>query len=144
MVLYRISHGLWDVFAICDSDGNCQVLDMLVALGSGAKADASLSIKMTQLLKEWVPGRSDGPRTHNENIAKKLQGYVLEFKRGAKKGPKIRVLWFYGQSKQVICTYCFLKTNEVKQKDIKNTEDLRKAYFKDLASGDISVVGVRR
>lgn len=141
MVLYRISHGLWEVFAVCDSDGNSQVMDALVTLQNGTKAQASLSKKMRQLLEQWIPNQPQGPRTHNTNISKKLTDNIFEFKKGAKKGPKIRVLWFYGEGKRVMCTFCFLKTNEIKKKDLDDAEEIRKVYYKDFAAGDISIVG---
>ena len=141
MLLYRISHGLWEVFAVCDSDGNSQVMDTLVTLQNGTKAQASLAVKMRQLLEKWVPSQPQGPQTHNTNISKKLTDNIFEFKKGAKKGPKIRVLWFYGDGKRVVCTICFLKTNEIKQKDLDDAEDIRKEYYKDLAAGNITEVG---
>ena len=96
MVLYPISSGIWEVYAVCDDNGNCAVLDELVRLEGGNKTDKSLAAKMRHLLEQWVPTRMDGPRTHNENISKKLADNIFEFKKGQKKGPKIRVFWFYG------------------------------------------------
>lgn len=141
MIIYPISAGIWDVYAVADADGNCQVMAALVELQNGSRAEASLGTKMRQLLENWLPSRVNGPQTHNLNIAKKLTENIYEFKKGAKKGPKIRVLWFYGNGKQVICTLCFLKTNKVERKDLKNAEDLRTKFFKDFAVGNIAIIG---
>lgn len=141
MILYPVSQGIWDVFSVCDEDGNSQVMDKLVELQGGSKAEESLGTKMRHLLEKWVPAQINGPQTHNTNIAKKLTDDIFEFKKGAKKGPKIRVLWFYGEGKQVICTYCFTKTNKIRKTDLNKADDLRTEFFKDLAAGTISVVG---
>ncbi len=141
MILYPVSQGIWDVFAVCDKDGNSQVMDTLVGLQTGTKAEASLGTKMRQLLEKWVPAQLNGPQTHNTNIAKKLTDHIFEFKKGAKRGPKIRVLWFYGHGKQVICTYCFRKTDRIRKTDLDNAQDLRTRFFADLATGKISIVG---
>ncbi|MCH9003846.1 MAG: type II toxin-antitoxin system RelE/ParE family toxin [Proteobacteria bacterium] len=117
------------------------MLDELLRLEAGNKQEKGLANKMFALLKQWVPGRMQGPQTHNENISKHLSGKVYEFKKGQKKGPKIRVLWFYGNRRQVICTACFLKTNKVPQSLIDKAEDLSVQFKDDLAAGNIEIIG---
>lgn len=143
MILYRISHGLWDVYAICDAGGRCEVLEDLLDLKAGNRQQAGMAMKMLNLLQDWVPHQPQGPRTHNTNISKHLSGNVFEFKRGQKKGPKIRVLYFYGNRKEVICTKCFLKGQRMVPKSfIDDAESMRNRFLKDHAAGKIQKIGV--
>lgn len=141
MVLYRISQGVWEVLAVCDDVGNCGVLDELMRLEGGNRQEEGLATKMRYLLEQWVPNQVQGPQTHNKNISKHLSGKIFEFKKGQKKGPKIRVLWFYGHRKQVICTSCFLKTDKVPILLIDEAEDLRTDFEADYAADDIEILG---
>jgi hypothetical protein len=141
MKLIRISGGLWHVFAVVDETGCCNVLDVLMSLDEGNRDEQGLASKMRALLEDWIPNQPNGPQTHNENISKLLRDKIYEFKRGQKKGPKIRVLWFYGDRRQVICTSCFLKTDKVPQNLIDNAMDLKTEFEGDLKNGKIRIVG---
>ena len=101
MKLVQIARLAWQVLAICDDRGDCQVLDFLEDMDS-----ESLSTRMHSLLAGNVS--QNGP-PKNENISKHLNDGIHEFKRGPKTGKKLRVLWFYDKNRVVVCTNAFTK-----------------------------------
>ena len=135
MYLLKLGQDKWTVYAYADSDGNCEVLDFLASLSGN---DKRLAAKMAVILYEHVP--QNGPQKDNENFCKKLRDHTFEFKRGHKRGVKIRVLFFYDRNNVVICTCGLLKTNKTPQNLIDKNERVRKDYLKDKADNKIKVL----
>ena len=131
MNLVRISQGYWEVLALCDDTWNCPVLEELVRLESGNKNEQGLAKKMRALLDKTA-NRATGPDYHNDQISKDLRDDVLEFKRPQARGPKLRVLYFYGQRKCVVTTFCFLKRDKTADRLIDDTVAVRKRYFQEV------------
>lgn len=142
MILLPISKGTWSVYAVCEDEDTCNVMDTLESLGTGNKDQKSLAKKMLHLLREWISAQPQGPQTSNENISEHLSGDVYEFKKGKKRGPKIRVLYFYGDGKEVICSVCVVKKEEkIDKKYIDQTDKLCEQFKKDLAADEITRIG---
>lgn len=59
------------------------------------------------LLAQDLPAH--GP-SHNEDISKYLDGSIYEFRKTPRRGPALRVLWFYDAGRIVVCTHGFWKT----------------------------------
>lgn len=135
MYLLKLGQDKWTVYAYADSDGNSEVLDFLASLSGD---DKNLAAKMLANLNEYVP--QYGPQKTNENFCKKLRDHTFEFKRGHKRGVKIRVLFFYDKNYIVVCTCGFLKTNKTPQNLIDKNERIRKIYLKDKAKNNIIVI----
>ena len=140
MKLIRIGSGQWQVLAVCDARGNCDVLAELYGLGQGNKAQRKLADRMLQILTERVPNDPNGPRFLNEYIVKPLRDGIFEFKRGQKTGLKLRVLWFYSAGMVVVCTACFLKTNKTPANLIDEAIMLKQEYERKRKSGKIEIV----
>lgn len=105
--LARIGKDDWTVYGICDPQGFCVAVRFLSELDKALKPQGH---KMMRLLKETIP--RDGPQDKPSFICEHLDDGILEFKRGPKNGPRLRVLWFYpGLPKCVVCTHAFLKTS---------------------------------
>lgn len=124
-----------------DHKDKCQVLDELITLRNGNRSEVKLAEKMMYVLEQRVPGNPQGPMGMNSEASKHLSGHVYEFRRGQNFGPKIRVLYFYGDGKSVICTHCFLKRDRTPQEKISQAESLRDSFLEDLGSGNIQVLG---
>lgn len=54
----------------------------------------------------------NGP-PHDQRKSKQLPDGILEFRTGPKKGPKLRVFYFYDAGKMVICTHSVWKREAV-------------------------------
>ena len=139
MRLVRIAKNQWDVLAACDEALACQVLDFLA--NAASEADAR---KMFVLLEDRVAGH--GPPSNNENMSKYLRDDIFEFKRGPKRGPKLRVLWFYGGSgrrRTVICSIALLKdTGAIPPAEIDRSIAVRDRYLKDEEDGRLEIIKI--
>lgn len=133
MKLYRLSAGVWTILAYADARDNCHVLDVIHELD-----DESLAQKMLTLLYDTVPAYGI---KKNETFSRKLKGYkdTYEFKRGPKKGPGIRVLYFY-DGRVIVCSTAFVKKgNNPDDSAIEQHQRIRVQYFQDKSNGKIEI-----
>lgn len=133
MYLYKIGKDKWTVLAYAKDKRDCPVLEFLLDR-SVYKNDKT---KMITLLSDKVPIR--GP-SKSENFSKHLEGNIFEFKRGPRRGLKIRVLYFYGQNRLIICTHAFMKSNKTPQNLIENAEKIRTEYLRDKKLNQIKIL----
>lgn len=132
MKLRTIGSGRWKVFAICDDDGSCQILDFLQNL-----QPESLSRRMLSLLEQKVP--ANGP-PHNEEISKYLDDKILEFRKSAHDGKQLRVLWFYDKGQIIICTQAFVKAERTPPGAIDTAKDLKNKYIYARENNAIEII----
>ena len=89
MKLVRIGWESWEVLAVCDPRGRCQVLDFLLGFKESSPAAAR---GMLALLRRELP--AEGP-PKGEPLCKSLGNGIYELRKQPK-GKKLRVVWFYG------------------------------------------------
>lgn len=122
MKLVRIARDLWDVLAIMDHRGHCQVLDFLETLAPNYEAAKR---RMLELLEVRLP--NSGPPVQNTVISKPLGGGIFELRRQPK-GRKLRVVYFYDSSFRIVCTSAFTKAETTPQIEIESARFLLRLY----------------
>jgi phage-related protein len=133
MRLLRIARRQWDVLAVCDQRGCCQVLSFLEEL-TGLEGKAAKS--MLAILEETVPVFGPPP---GEPLCKSLGGGIYEFRKQPK-GKKLRVLWFYGGTAVIVCTAAFKKAEKTPQVQLDQARFLRKQYWTARSRGEIELI----
>lgn len=134
MHLVRIGTGVCDVLV------SEQVIEVLTDWSS-AKGPKKA---MLSFLRESVPlgGAQEGNRT----VCKILRPGSLklaEFRKGERRGTKIRVIWFYGDEqvkRQVVCVRAFPKNDEeTPPAEIPEAVALREQFFAARAEGTLTI-----
>jgi phage-related protein len=122
MQLVRIAREPWDVLAVLDDRGECQVLELLMGSGAGQSAAQR---SMLRFLRSRLP--AEGPPRSVE-LCKSLGDGVFELRRQPK-GPKLRVLFFYDDGYRIVCTNAFHKAERTPRTEVKLARDLKRRYF---------------
>ena len=120
MQLVRIAHEQWDVLAVLDDRGECQVLELLMGPDQSAAQRSMLRFLRSQLPVEGPP--------RNVELCKSLGGGIFELRRQPK-GPKLRVLFFYDDGYRIVCTNAFYKAERTPRTGVKLARDLKRRYF---------------
>lgn len=82
---------------------------------------------MLTLLQRRLP--TSGP-PHNEEMSKHLVGEIYEFRKTPRRGPALRVLWFYDAGRIIVCTHGFWKTAQrTPAAEIEKAQKLRRDYL---------------
>jgi phage-related protein len=131
--LVRIGWESWEVLAVCDHRGRCQVLEFLMSFKESSPAAAR---GMLALLRRDLP--VSGP-PKGEPLCKPL-GHGLFELRKQPKGRKLRVVWFYGAGPVMVCTWAFAKAERTPQIRIEQSRLLHKQYMSALARREIEIV----
>jgi len=100
--LVRIQRVVWDVLAIADSRGRTVWDDLVEDPDRHAQ-------RMRALIQHTA---RNGP-PHDDRKSKPLRDGIFELRTGPKKGPKLRVFYFYDAGKMVICTHSVWKREAV-------------------------------
>jgi phage-related protein len=130
--LVRIGWESWEVLAVCDHRGRCQVLEFLDEF---ERSSPAATHAMIAILGQSLPAEGP-PRT--EPLCKSLGNGIYELRKQPK-GKKLRVLWFYGVGQVVVCTYAFSKGERTPQIRIEQSRLLRKQYLADRIRGDLEI-----
>jgi hypothetical protein len=131
--LLRVAQLHWEVRAICDGRGECQVLSFLEELRGPEKVAAE---NMLVLLEKTVP-RFGPPR--GEPLCKSLGDGVYELRKQPK-GKKLRVLWFYGGPAIIVCTAAFKKAERTPRVLLDRARFLRKQYRLASSRGEVEII----
>ncbi len=123
MNLVRIARENWEVLAVLDARGRCQVLDFVEELGPRLIAAQKY---LFHLLRVWLP--VDGPPAHNSERCKPLGDGIFEIRR-QHKGPKLRLLFFYDEGNRIIFTNAFFKAETTPQTELELARRRKKQYF---------------
>jgi hypothetical protein len=134
MKLVRIAKGRWEVLAVVDHRGRCQVLDFVDQLGAGFRAAQEF---LTLLLRVYLP--LEGPPKSSAHLCKPLGDGVFELRRQPK-GPKPRVLFFYDDNHRIVCTNAFSKLEVTPRSEIELARSLREKYFETKLRRELQVV----
>jgi len=82
---------------------------------------------MLVLLHQHLPAH--GP-VHNEDISKHLDDGIYEFRKTPRRGPALRVLWFYDEGRVIVCTQGYWKTTQrTPPGEIEKARRLRSDYL---------------
>ena len=133
MKLVRLSKLRWEVLAVCDSRGKCQVTDFLVDLKGTTYQLAAEQV--LELLLGRVP-RAGPPKV--EPLCKPLGNGLYEFRKQPK-GKKLRVLWFYGGGRVVVCVAAFTKAERTPRNAVDRARALQKAYLEEERNGKLEI-----
>lgn len=135
MEVVVLARGSWTVLALLDGRHDCQVLKFLLN-----EEPVDLGTRMLAQIEQSV--RDSGPPKHNEELSKHLEGKVYEFRKGPKKGKKLRVVWFYSpppNQRTVVCVEAFHKREETPKGVIVRTEALADQYAEALKNKTLKV-----
>jgi phage-related protein len=132
MRFVRIGWESWEVLAICDGRGRCQVLDFLLEFRESSPAATR---SMLALLRHDLP--ASGP-PKGEPLCKPLGHGIYELRKQPK-GKKLRVVWFYGAGPVIVCTYAFAKAERTPQVRIEQSRLLRGQYLSALTRREIEI-----
>ena len=66
----------------------------------------------------------------NEDISKHLDDGIYEFRKTPRRGPALRVLWFYDEGRVIVCTQGYWKTTQrTPPGEIEKARRLRSDYL---------------
>lgn len=133
MKLVRMGWESWEVLAVCDHRGRCQVFEFLMECKESSPAAAR---NMLSLLRHDIPAL--GP-PKGEPLCKPLGHGIFELRKQPK-GRKLRVVWFYGAGPVIVCTYAFTKAERTPQIRIEQSRLLRRQYMAALARREIEII----
>lgn len=132
MKLVRIKRVVWDVLAIADRRERT-VWDEL-------REDPHPHARKMRALIQNIA--LHGP-PHDQRKSKKLRDDIFEFRTGPKKGPKLRVFYFYDAGKMVICTHSVWKREAVPE-EIDRAVAWKNRYLLARERGELEIAGRSR
>lgn len=134
MKLVRIGKLRWEVLAVCDARGRCQVTDFLIDLkGTTYQLAAE---QMLRLLRMQVPV-SGPPKA--EPLCKPLGNGLYEFRKQPK-GKKLRAVWFYGGGAVIVCAVAFPKAERTPKTQMERARAQQKAYLEDKRDEKLEII----
>ncbi len=133
MRLVRIGWESWEVLAICDARARAPVIEFLLSFERSAPAAAQ---GMLALLRQVVPAM--GP-PHAEPLCKPLGDGIYELRKQPK-GKKLRVVWFYGVGRVIVCTFAFAKAERTPRLLVERSRLLRRQYLAARARGEVKIL----
>jgi len=136
MVLLEIKNDHYQILAVCTDSGKCPLAKFLNEQRRKLPQD---TIRIINLLSNLA---KDGPPEWGEvteKLPKKkfhyVEGDIKQFREG-----RLRILWFPGAARTVICSNGFVKDTRSTPKD--EQEKAKRAfqkYFEDLKMGKIRI-----
>jgi len=134
--LARIAQAQWDILAVVDPRGYCQIIDFLDSLEAPYRAAKD---SMIHLLTEHLP--IHGP-PKGEPHCKPLGFGLFEFRRQPK-GKKLRILWFYGKGRVVVCSTAFVKAETTPRIEIERSRLIARQYSAAAERGEIEIISTK-
>lgn len=135
MKLQRLNSRLWEVTAVIHESEDeicCPLIDFLANLGKQYEGSVS------GLFDFFERFSNSGRDTFNDDLCHYVDKdeKIWEFVKG-----DIRVLWFYGDSRLIICTHAFLKKGQkVPKKEVKRAIVMKADYEKAAKNGQIEII----
>lgn len=129
MHLKKIIGDKWQVYAGCESEEKCQILDFLNEIPS------NMVKYKDRLLNIFEQASATGPRHFNNNISHQIdeKNSIWEFIAG-----RLRVLWFYDNGKLIVCSNIFVKSTKKTPKSEKmRAISFKKKYLQQKKDGNI-------
>ncbi len=130
----EIARDLWDVQAVENESGQCQVLEHLLDLRA---QEPELFQEVAAFLRDDLPINGPPPEAKGRSgivpSTKRLREGISEFRLGRRPFPAYRVLWFEGnRPRQIICANAFTKRDASTPVDaLPKAIRLRQRYLED-------------
>ena len=122
MKLVRIAKGRWEVLAEVDSEGRCQVLDLLDRPGEGLRAARDF---LNLFLRVYLP--LEGPPGGGVRPCKPLGEGLFELRRRPGE-PALRVSLF-DDGDRIVCTNAFAKGKAGDKAEVRSARSSRERYY---------------
>jgi phage-related protein len=128
MRLRRVQRARWEVLAVCDARGACQLFDFLAGLEARLAMDGRAMLRLLAFVAEQGPPR-------NVETSHKLASEIWELIAG-----RLRVLWFYDEGRLVVCSHGFVKrTRKTPAAEIDRARASYAAYSAAKKDGTLQV-----
>lgn len=131
MRLVRKGRAVWEVLAIEDHRGSSVWTWLQAEADSGNRHAQSMRVLIRHVL-------SNGP-PESPFLCDSLRDKIYEFKRGPKRGRKLRVLFFYDEGRVIVCTHAFWKDQRTAPNEINKAVAMRRGYFDAKRSGGLEI-----
>ena len=126
MILFEILSYKFSVYALGESQSDCELRSFFSGLESNLKKDGR---RMLGILKRVA---QIGP-VLNPDICHQIEGKIYQFSQG-----RIRVLWFYDENKIILCTHGFVKkTRKTPRREKQHAKAIMDKYFEEKQSGEL-------
>jgi hypothetical protein len=125
VILRRIRRGKWQLYAVCNARGDCDLLKFLRF--SPGDAIAQDKTRMLGLFRRVAESPTGPPK--NDEVSHQLnkENDIWEFIVG-----RVRVVWFYESGRVLILTHGFMKaTQKTPPAQIYRAIKARKDYLRD-------------
>jgi hypothetical protein len=132
MKLVRIAKGRWEVLAEVDSQGRCQVLDLLERPGEGLRAARDF---LNLFLRVYLP--LEGPPGGCVRPCKPLGDGIFELCRRPGE-PALRVSLF-DDGERIVCTNAFAKSKNGNQAEVRSARSSRERYFEARSARGLQI-----
>lgn len=118
----------WRVIALCDSRGDCELLDFLYKLEGALVKDGDRVLQLLEHISKQGP-------PHNTDISHDIDGEIWEFIKG-----RLSVMWFYDRNRVAVCSHGFVKRSQKTPKaEIHKAQRALKAYKKAVSQGQLEI-----
>jgi phage-related protein len=132
MKLFQVGRDKWTVLVVADDGWRSPLLSLLLE-----RTENQIGERMLALLREHVP--SYGP-PRNEDVSKPLGDGRFEFRKQPRRGPALRVLYFYDANCVVVCASAFRKKSDsTPGSEIDRLEHARARYVRAKKSGNLEI-----
>lgn len=129
MKLKPVIKGNYEVYAVEDDSGVCELIDYLDMIPANLESSKSQLLNIFEFVHEHGPMKLSQARSHWADEDNRVYEFVAN---------RLRVLWFYDESKLVICSHGFLKTTpKTPKKQSRKAALLRNRYFEEKVLGSL-------
>jgi hypothetical protein len=132
MKLVRIAKGRWEVLTVVDSEGHCQVLDLLDRPGEGLRAARDF---LNVFLRVYLP--LEGPPGGCLRPCKPLGEGLCELRR--RPGESALRVSLFDDGDRIVCTSAFARGKEGDKAEIQSARSLRERYFEGRSAWGLHI-----
>jgi hypothetical protein len=135
MKVVLLGEGRWKVYAVCNDETSCPLLDFIGEL------EQKRAAKVLSDLRTYIPD-SDSSEWARNKFSWQLRGSnaILEFRWPTKKGGTPRVYWFYDEKSVVVCSHGTNKKGDTDEADIRDAESVKQSFIAARKAGRLNVV----
>lgn len=120
--------GSYTLLAVCDSQGEPELLRFFEGLGANLEKNADHMLQLLERVAVTGPPR-------NTDVSHLIQDDIWEFIKG-----RLRVFWFYDEGRVVVCTHGIVKKSQKTPKQaIEHAKQAREVYFAAKRCGALRI-----